>query len=190
MKKIPCRLILPTAVFALTSALLYWGHVEEREFWASNSASPRSRSLRTVLDYMPTGRRVAYMLSFPSALLTPSLYPFLLDRAQSGPPPSRDQLPFLVAVPFLWYWVGSGLDRYRGLLPCHPPSPRRLLHSAFFWFGFLASGLTLGLTIRALFQGHVPLLTLFLGALLWSLALSIHFLRQILHRPYRRFATD
>ena len=132
MKRIRFRVVLPAVVLAVTVGLLVWAHIEEQEFWSHKSSD---WDLVTVWDYMPAGRRLALNLSFPIALVYRPLHSFLQDYGQAGPPPWEYQIPFLIAVPILWYWPGRGLDRYRGLLPYNPRAPRGLLFSIFAGWG-------------------------------------------------------
>jgi hypothetical protein len=187
------RLILPVSVFILTIALLYWGHVEEQEFWYGSHRVPESDGahwgLRLVWDYMPAGRRLAYMISFPAALVDRSLLSYLDDRAQFGPGPWHLHVPFVLVVLGVWYWLGRGLDRYRGMLPYDARLPRGIFLSGSLWIGVLASALVLAMTIRAVIQGYVPIATLSPGAFVWSVGLSVYFVRQLHRRPFRRKAT-
>ncbi len=190
MKRIRFRLLLSVAVFALTVGLLIWGHVEEQEFWSRSSWKPGGWDLVMVWDYMPAGRRLALNLNFPVALAYQPLHPYLLDHTQVGPPPWHHHIPFLVAVPILWYWVGRGLDRYRGLLPYDRHSPRGPIRSAILWLSLLGCVLILGITTLAFSRGYVPITALFLGSILWSLGFLVYCLRQLHRRPFRLWATS
>ena len=185
MSRIRFRILLPVGAFAVTAALLCWGQLEEEEFWAPTE-SGSGWNLRSVWDYMPAGRRLAYMLNLPVVPFVSSIYSYLDDRAQHGPRDPTHEIPFILAVPFLWYWVGRGIDRRLRQLSYDPRAPRGPLLSIVLWLGFLIAAIILAATIRSILNGYVPVLVFTLGAVPWSIGLSIYFLRQLIKRPYRR----
>src|SRR6267154_5051167 len=107
MKLIIWRRSLAGGNVLLALGLLIVGHFQERnhQIEMEQQRVKTGWELRTEWDYMPRARIWLLTINSPPSLLSP---PFVALAAKLRLAP---QLPFLLAVGFFLYWIGSLLDR-------------------------------------------------------------------------------